>query len=747
MVYGAEDRLVDVVSERPGVPTTYRTYTRNARGEVIGVQEDGVATESYAFNAHSERLGTTEGYGRILDQGNSVFEYDNEGNIVVQKTHDMAARQEFFALPSYGLALANKPAQSLTTGSYRIRVTPAEFNFIGGVPASVAKALVSVEVRKGGVSVLARQYYALLERTGISTLAFTDQISYDLEVSDNDTYDVSTSIVLVTAVERPIITDGLNFSVTSGELVVERASDYYFNKFDHQNRIVETTQRVVTRNADGTLNIPTATTGKLINRIEFTYDALGNRIGKKVFNESGFESDLAFVPEGGKTLLEYRKSFDGTATLVRERMYADDQLLAVDSGEIGNKTVWVLPDYQGSVSNLYAFGEHTSTARYDSYGRLHGQEGTLLGQVSVGFLGMELDSQTQRYFAGDRYYDPYAGRYLSESAGSYLAGATNLYIFAGNSPADRSVAGGSGINSNRPINGPSFTAEYFAAMSGGVQADGIDTFLYRAGQISRTVGILAGTAAGIIPLISGVGSVAGGVIFAGAGLYGIDQAQAGVRSTWSSQSVGSIGGSLIQSVLGSGTTAAQAGALSYDLAGLAFGGASLLRNLTKIGRMAPVSAATPSARWTAIREALSDNSGRLLTRAERSGVKHTIRRVEQLGYEVTGSVKYGANHGIDLTFKGVGQGTSRIALAEAKAGRGLGSLEVDSLGIRQGSYRFFETRLQRGGRLDLLQELQSGNAELFGGFARSGRLYRFDPTIFFDNVNFRRTPGAATLVP
>ena len=137
----------------------------------------------------------------------------------------------------------------------------------------------------------------------------------------------------------------------------------------------------------------------------------------------------------------------------------------------------------------------------------------------------------------------------------------------------------------------------------------------------------------------------------------------------------------------------------------------------------------------------------MLTKAERTGVKHTIRRVEQLGYEVTGSVKYGANHEIDLTFKGVGQGTSRFALPEAKAGRGLGSLVVDSLGIRQGSYRFFETRLMRGGRLDLLQELQSGNAELFGGFARSGRLYRFDPVIFFDNVNFRRTAGAATLVP
>ncbi len=55
LVYGAKDRLVDVVTKRPGVPVSQRTYTHNARGEIIGVQEDGVATESYAFNANSER--------------------------------------------------------------------------------------------------------------------------------------------------------------------------------------------------------------------------------------------------------------------------------------------------------------------------------------------------------------------------------------------------------------------------------------------------------------------------------------------------------------------------------------------------------------------------------------------------------------------------------------------------------------------------------------------------------------------
>jgi hypothetical protein len=90
---------------------------------------------------------------------------------------------------------------------------------------------------------------------------------------------------------------------------------------------------------------------------------------------------------------------------------------------------------------------------------------------------------------------------------------------------------------------------------------------------------------------------------------------------------------------------------------------------------------------------------------------------------------------------------NRFAMAEAKASYGLKSLELDSLGIRQGSYRFFETRLQRAGCVDMLNALQSGEVDLYGGFGGSGRLFQFDPNLFFRDANFSTTPGAATLVP
>jgi hypothetical protein len=89
----------------------------------------------------------------------------------------------------------------------------------------------------------------------------------------------------------------------------------------------------------------------------------------------------------------------------------------------------------------------------------------------------------------------------------------------------------------------------------------------------------------------------------------------------------------------------------------------------------------------------------------------------------------------------------RIGLAEAKSSPGLGSLGVDSQGIRQGSRAFFESRLLQGERFDLLRELQSGNADLFAGFAKSDRLIQFDPANFVTNESLRRGSRAYTIIP
>jgi hypothetical protein len=200
-------------------------------------------------------------------------------------------------------------------------------------------------------------------------------------------------------------------------------------------------------------------------------------------------------------------------------------------------------------------------------------------------------------------------------------------------------------------------------------------------------------------------------------------------------------------VAGSQITGAAAGTLrvaggALTVTGVLAEGAALF---TLQNPLAPPT--IPATRIAGIRSALTDANGSRLTLAERDGIVFTIRRVEGEGYRLAGSVKYNTNQGIDLEFTGVQSNSGRIALAEAKAGTGLNSLEVDANGVRQGSLEFFRSRAMRAGRLDLVDALDAGNVDAFGGFSESGKLYRFNLTIFVDDVNFKTTPGAATLVP
>jgi RHS repeat-associated protein len=168
---------------------------------------------------------------------------------------------------------------------------------------------------------------------------------------------------------------------------------------------------------------------------------------------------------------------------------------------------------------------------------------------------------------------------------------------------------------------------------------------------------------------------------------------------------------------------------------------------------AQAAAAARRVRRETIRAALSNERGDLLGKEELAGVKGAIREIERQGFELAGSIKYRGNQGIDLVFRGVGPNSGKFALAEAKASSGLASLALDTRGIRQGSRKFFESRLararawgdpaQRPFIRQVYRELKRNNVELFGYFNNGNKLFRFDPTIFIKDVNFNRSRRAA----
>ena len=77
-----------------------------------------------------------------------------------------------------------------------------------------------------------------------------------------------------------------------------------------------------------------------------------------------------------------------------------------------------------SVVNSYA---------YDSYGNLTNYTGTTTNQIR--YTGRDFDPETGLYYDRARYYDPSAGRFLSEDPIRFLGG-NNFYPYVGNSPTN-----------------------------------------------------------------------------------------------------------------------------------------------------------------------------------------------------------------------------------------------------------------------------------------------------------------------
>jgi RHS repeat-associated protein len=108
----------------------------------------------------------------------------------------------------------------------------------------------------------------------------------------------------------------------------------------------------------------------------------------------------------------------------------DQPLAAFHSGtnsyyqQDGLGSVTSLSNGNASLANTYA---------YDSYGKLTASSGTLVNPVQ--YTGREFDSETGIYEYRARYYDPSAGRFLSEDPIGF-DGGTDFYAYAASNPAN-----------------------------------------------------------------------------------------------------------------------------------------------------------------------------------------------------------------------------------------------------------------------------------------------------------------------
>ncbi|WP_146391966.1 RHS repeat-associated core domain-containing protein [Allorhodopirellula solitaria] len=249
-------------------------------------------------------------------------------------------------------------------------------------------------------------------------------------------------------------------------------------EWDHRNRLESITEK-------------TSTVGSVTQKIQYIYDALDQRVGKRLDSDGDgdFDRDEVFLWTEGQTVLRATDS-DGEAatetfTLASRYLYGDmvDQLLADEQYHGGagpelsattasataGDTYWALTDHLGSVRDLVDnSGQIRQHIAYDSFGnRIVEQDYDASGSAIssshadaidelFGYTGRDWDADAGLQNNRARWYDPATGRWLSNDPIGFAAGDANLYRYVGNEPTTKTDPSGLEPPQGTPTGRPPF---------------------------------------------------------------------------------------------------------------------------------------------------------------------------------------------------------------------------------------------------------------------------------------------------
>jgi RHS repeat-associated protein len=176
--------------------------------------------------------------------------------------------------------------------------------------------------------------------------------------------------------------------------------------------------------------------------VTFKYDPFGRRIEKISPTTTGiFAYD-------GDNLIEETNSSGAVVSRYTQTQNIDEPLAMLRS----SATSYYNADGLGSVTSLSnGAGALAQTYTFDSFGKQTASSGSLTNPFQ--YTGREFDSETNLQFSRARYYDPSAGRFLSEDPVTFLGGH-NFYGYVGNDPISFIDPSGLAKTCNIPPIGP-----------------------------------------------------------------------------------------------------------------------------------------------------------------------------------------------------------------------------------------------------------------------------------------------------
>jgi len=159
----------------------------------------------------------------------------------------------------------------------------------------------------------------------------------------------------------------------------------------------------------------------MVSTSTFKYDPFGRRIYK---SSSSGTSIFAY---DGDNLIEETNSSGAAVARYAQTENIDEPLALLRS----STTSYYQVDGLGSVTSLSnGAGSLAQTYGYDSFGKQLTSTGSLTNPFQ--FAARESDSETGLFYNRARYYDPSAGRFLSEDPLGFLSGDVNFYAYVQN---------------------------------------------------------------------------------------------------------------------------------------------------------------------------------------------------------------------------------------------------------------------------------------------------------------------------
>jgi len=428
-VYDALNRL----TQKTYPDSTSVEYTYDLVGKVLSVN-DPTGSYTFAYDNMGRLLGTTTQYSFLSSPTfTNAYTYDAASNRTGYTAPDSSTNTYSYDTLNRLTSLANSWAGSFGF-SYDTLSRRTQMTRPNGVTTTYSfnnlSRLLSVLHQLGGSTIDGATY--TLDAAGNRT-AKADALA---GVTSNYTYDPLYGLTQVTqttnttesysydSVGNRLSSLGVSAYTnnSSNELTSTSAASYAYDANGN------TTSKIVSGNTtqytwDFENRLTSVTLPNTGGIVTFKYDPFGRRIYKQSPNATSIFS------YDGVNLIETVNGTGGEVAHYTQGLNIDEALAV----QRGTTTNYYEADGLGSVTSLTSSaGALANTYTYDSFGNTTTSAGSITNFLR--YNAREFDSETSLYFYRARYYDPNAGRFVSEDPHKEVLHGLNFYAYVRNNP-------------------------------------------------------------------------------------------------------------------------------------------------------------------------------------------------------------------------------------------------------------------------------------------------------------------------